>query len=88
MVITSSTAKEIITDLVVCAKQEIKTIVMLPRIGLEKDLFTSFLQRHSATEFIAQNHGCCLFLNYKYPEVDDDNHCLFGSRLHTGLEIK
>ena len=88
LVITSSTAKEIITDLVVCAKQEIKTLLMLPRFGLEKDLFTSFSQRHSATEFIAQNHGCCLFLNYKYPEVDDDNHCLFGSRLHTGLEIK
>ena len=87
MVITSPFAKEIITDLVVCAKQESATIVMLPRFGLKKHLFEDFLQEHSvsATELISSNKGCCLIYNYKYPEVDDDNHCIFGSRLHVTM---
>ena len=89
MVITSSSAKEIITDLVLCAQQENATLVILPRFGLKKDLFIDFLQEHSftATELSIQNHGCCLFYNYKYPEVDDENHCLFGPRHHIGLQL-
>ena len=82
LVITSSSAKEIITDLLVCVTQEIRTIIMLPRFGLKKDFFMNFLQQHTVTEVSIQNHGCCLFYNYKYPEVDDDDHCLFGSRLN------
>ena len=87
MVITSSFAKEIITDLVVCTKQENATIVILPRFGLKKHLFKDFLQKHSvsSTEFLLSNKGCCLIYNYKYPEVDDDNHCIFGSRLHVSM---
>ena len=87
MVITSSSAKEIITDLVVCTQQENATIVILPRFGLKEDLFIDFLQGHSlsATELCIQNHGCYLFYNYKYPEVDDENHCLFGPRLRIRL---
>ena len=89
LVITSSSAKEIIADLVVCTQQENATIVILPRFGLKRDLFKNFLQEHSVStaEFSMQNHGCCLFYNYKYPEVDDDNHCLFGPRLHMGIDI-
>ena len=88
MVINSSSAKEIITDLVVCTKQENATIVILPRFGLQKHLFKDFLQEHSATKLSIQNHGCCLFYNYKYPEVDDNNHCIFGPRLHISMETR
>ena len=51
------------------------TIVTLPRFGLKEHLFADFLK---PSAIIGQGRQHCLFYNYKYPEVDDDNHCLFG----------
>ena len=85
MVITSSRAEQLITDLLVCAKQQNRTFVVLPRFGLKEDIFKNLLKQPSITNLTIQNQGCCLFYNYRYPEVDDDNHCLFGSRLHSSI---
>ena len=74
LVITGAPAKQLITDLLVCTTiQENATIVTLPRFGLNEHLFTDFFK---PSAIMGQGH--CLFYNYKYPEVDDDNHCTFG----------
>ena len=53
-------------------KQQNVTYVSLLQYGLKKHLFTDFL----TSEFTGhQAHW--LFYNYRYPEVDNDNHCLF-----------
>ena len=75
IVITRSSAEVLITDLLVCASKQKATQVTLPRFGLKEHLFKNFL-KPSASEFHGPEH--CLFYNYKYPEVDDNNHCLFG----------
>ena len=88
MVITSSFAEQLITDLLVCAQQQNVTTVILPRFGLKKYLFKNFLKQIplSTSYSTIKHQGHCLFYNYNYPEVDDDNHCLFGSRIHYGLD--
>ena len=75
IVITRSSAEELIIDLLVCASKQKATMVTLPRFGLKQHLFRNFL-KPSAPGFHGPGH--CLFYNYKYPEVDDNNHCLFG----------
>ena len=87
MVITSSYAEQLITDLLVCVQQQNAAIVVLPRFGLKKYLFKKFLEQIPLppSDSSIKHQGCCLFYNYNYPEVDDDNHCLFGSRIHYGL---
>ena len=82
MVITSSIAEQLITDLLVCTKQQNATVVVLPRFGLKKQLFKNFLKQPGIPGLDIKHQGCFLFYDYKYPEVDDDNHCLFGSRTH------
>ena len=72
IVVTKSSAKQLITDLLICAQQQKAITVTLPRFGLEEHLFANF---NKPSEF---GQGHCLFFNYNYPEVDDDNHCIFG----------
>ena len=74
LVITKSSPKQLITDLLVCMKQQNITDVLLFQYGLKKHLFTDFTK---LSEFTGQQ-AHWLFYNYKYPEVDNDNHCLFG----------
>lgn len=89
LVITSCSAKEVIDDLLLCTKQHNATIVILPRFGLKKHLFQNFLKQLDVpvTQLHIENYGCCLFYNFKYPEVNDDNHCLFGPRCHNSMEV-
>ena len=54
-------------------KQQNVTYVLLFQYGLKKHLFTDFLKMSELTD--GQVH--LLFYNYRYPEVDNDNHCLF-----------
>ena len=73
IVVTKSSAKQLITDLLICAQQQKAKMVTLPRFGLEEHLFKDFLK---PSEWAGQGH--CLFYNYNHPEVGDDNHCIFG----------
>ena len=73
LVIIGTPAKQLITDLLVCTTQENSIVVTMPRFGLKEHLFTDFVK---PSAIVGQGH--CLFYNYKYPEVDDDNHCIFG----------
>ena len=73
IVVTKSSAKQLITDLLIYAKQQKAMMVTLPRFGLKEQFLKDFIK---PSEFVGQGH--CLFYNYKYPEVDDDNHCIFG----------
>ena len=74
LVITESSAEQLITDLLVCAKQQKATGVLLCRFGLEEHLLRSFGFSKSA-----EMH--CHFYNYQYPQVGDDNYCLFETML-------
>ena len=74
LVITKSSPKQLITDLLVCMKQQNVNHVLLFEYGLKKHLFTDFTK---SSELIGQQ-AHWLFYNYRYPEVDNDNHCLFA----------
>ena len=74
LVITKSSPKQLITDLLVCMKQQNVTYVSLLQNGFKKHLFTDFFKTSELTG--EQAHW--LFYNYRYPEVANDNHCLFG----------
>ena len=74
LVITKSSPKQLITDLLVFMKQQNVTYGLLLQYGLKKHLFTDFLKSSELTG--QQFHW--LFYNYRYPEVDNDNHCLFA----------
>ena len=73
LVITSS-PKQLITDLLVCMKQQNVTTVTLCQCGFKDHLFTDFTKSSK----LADEQFHWLFYNYKYPEVDNDNYCLFG----------
>ena len=73
LMITKSSPKQLITDLLVCMKQQNVTFVSLFQYGLKKHLFTDFLK---SSELTGQQLHWLLY-NYRYPEVDNDNHCLF-----------
>ena len=79
LVITNSPPKQLISDLIVCSvKQHKATIVIIPsRFGLKEHLFENFLKSSLADQFYDHDPLHCLLYNYKYPKVDDDNHCLF-----------
>ena len=74
LVITKSSPKQLITDLLVYMKQQNVAYVSLSQYGLKKHLFTDFIK----TSELNGRQGHWLFYNYRYPEVDNDNHCLFG----------
>ena len=78
LVITKSSPKQLITDLLVCMKQQNVTYVTLFQYGLKKHLFTDLLK-------VSGQQAHWLFYNYRYPEVDNDNHCLFA---HSAYSIK
>ena len=73
IIVTKSPAAQLITDLLICISQQKATMVTLPRFGLKEHLFKGFMK---TSRFVGQGH--CLFYNYKYHEVDNDNHCIFG----------
>ena len=73
LVITKSSPKQLITDLLVLMKQQNVTFVSLYQYGLKEHLFTDFAKSSKLNG--EQFHW--VFYNYKYPEVDNDNHCLF-----------
>ena len=73
LVITKSSPKQLITDLLVLMKQQNVTRVSLFQYGLKEHLFTEFLK---SSKLIGMQYHW-LFNNYKYPEVDNDNHCEF-----------
>ena len=73
LVITKSPAIQLIADLLLYAKLQNAISVMLPQCGLNQQLFTYFIK---PSNYIGKRH--CIFYNYNYPKVDDDNHCLFG----------
>ena len=72
LVITGSPAEQLITDLLVCAKQQKANDVLLYRFGLEEHLLRSF-------GFSKSDEMHCYFYNYQYPQVGDDSYCLFGN---------
>ena len=74
LVITKSSPKQLITDLLVLMKQQNVTFASLCQCGLKEDLFTDF----SKSSELVDEQFHFLFYNYKYHEVDHDNHCLFG----------
>ena len=74
LVITKSSPKQLITDLLVCMKQQNVTHVTLLQYGLKKHLFTDFLKLSE----LSGQQAHLLFYNYRYPEVDNDNYCLFA----------
>ena len=77
LIITNSSPKQLITDLLVCCiKQHKATTVILPsRFGLKEHLFENFLKLYHTEQFYDSVH--CLLYNYRYPEVNNDNHCIF-----------
>jgi len=72
LVMTKSSAEQLITDMLVCAKQQKVTLVIASsKFGLKKNLL-----KNSDHDLCME--GQCYFYNYKYPEVNDDNYCLFS----------
>ena len=76
LVITKSSPQQLITDMLVCMKQQNVTAVGLSQYGLKEHLFMEVFEAFEFRRY--QVHY--LFYNYKYPEVNNNNHCLF---LHT-----
>ena len=79
LVITNSSPKQLITDLLVCCvKQHKAIIVILPnRFGLKEHLFENFLKASFVEQFY--NPTYYLLYNYKYPKVNNDNYCIFST---------
>ena len=73
LVITSS-PKQLITDLLVCMKQQNVASVSLCQYGLKEHLFTDHFSKLSK---LIDREIHWLFYNYRYHEVDNDNHCVF-----------
>ena len=74
LVITKSSPKQLITDFLVCMKEQNITSMSLFQYGLKEYLFTEFKK---SSELIDKRMHW-LFYNYRYPEVDNDNHCVFA----------
>ena len=83
LVITNSSPKQLITDLLVCSiKQHKVTTVVLPsRFGLKEHLFTNFVKTSPAGPFSDSIHRLLLY-NYRYPVVNNDNHCIFLHKIY------
>ena len=83
LVMTNSSPKQLITDLLVCSIEQHKvSTVMLPsRFGLKEHLFEIF-PKPSAEQIYNLGPAHCFLYNYKYPKVNDDNYCIF---LHNKL---
>ena len=81
LVITKSSPKQLITDLLVLMKQQNFIFVFLCQYGLKEHLFTEFSK--SSKLIGMQAHW--VFYNYKYPEVDNDNHCAFAHSINIML---
>ena len=77
LVITNCSPKQLITDLLVCImKQHKATSVILPSVfGLDEHLFENFLKLSSIEQFYNPTYH--LLYNYKYPEVNNDDYCIF-----------
>ena len=65
-----SSARQLLIDLLVCAKQAKAGILHTFRFGIEKEVFKGLLSIEST---ICYWH----FINYQYGEVDESEYCLF-----------
>ena len=76
-------AKQLLTDLLLCAKQEQISFISTKQYGLKKEIFEetfSMLTSHSSYEPIGLPPCHKLpsyFYNYNYPDVDEDNFVVF-----------
>lgn len=70
VIVTKSPAKQFIADLLVCVKQQKFYAVSFFPAVVEK------LQLHDILSKVDQKNYCLLY-NYQYPEVDEDNFCMF-----------
>ena len=69
--ITKYSDEQFVNDLLMCAiEQEKATVLLLRHFGLKEDLFKDY-------DFV-KRYKYCHFYNYKYPEVDETNCCIFG----------
>ena len=65
-----SPARQLLIDLLVCAKQAKVDILYTFRFGIEREAFAGLLNIKST---ICYWH----FINYQYGEVDESEYCLF-----------
>ena len=69
IVVTKTPARQFITDMLVCAQKEGCAAVTTFQYGLSKKYFNLFRQQLEMFKIS--------FINYNYPEVDEENCCLF-----------
>ena len=74
---TKSPTRQLITDLLLCAKQEQVTVLCTRQYGLDSSNFVNLLVRNYQYEYWH-------IYNYSYPEVNEDNCCVFCS---IGVEL-
>ena len=74
LAIIKSSPQQLITDMLVCIKQQNVNIVTISQYGLKEHLFTEYFKAFE----LSRKPAHYLFYNYKYPEVDNDNYCLFS----------
>ena len=80
LVNTKTPAKQLITDLLLCAKQEQVSEIFTHQFGHKREVFE---ETFSTLLFQPRYHSTPLYLyNYNYPEVDEDNFVLYP---YTGL---
>lgn len=70
LVAMKSPARQLLIDLLACAKQAKADLLYTFRFGLEKEVFQDLLSIEST---ICYWH----FINYQYDEVDESEYCLF-----------
>ena len=76
---TMTPAKQLITDLLLCAKQEQLLFISTKQYGLKKEVFETFsvLPSHIPSDLPSYHNSHLYFYNYNYPEVDEDNVVVF-----------
>lgn len=70
LISTTTSVKQLLTDVLVCVKQEKVDILRTCQFGLKSDAFEELLMTK-------QKAGGVYLLNYKYPEVCETQCCLF-----------
>ena len=68
---TKSPTRQLITDILLCAKQEKVDMLSTRQFGLARCNFKNLLAHHSIHEYWH-------LFNYSYPEVDDESCCVFN----------
>ena len=76
---TTTPTRQLITDLLVCAKQEQVDILSTHQYGLARCNFENLLVRH----YLSVHWH---IFNYSYPEVDEESCCVFCSAFVMGID--